>query len=188
MSVGTFFVVFSFSALWVLGHCFRIALDCAPHVSPPQFGDATVICSCVPPASSYGTGRGPSQRLRLAYGANVGFMIQSKPSHPVSWVRFGISKHAMVLGVARVNIHNHHGPPKLMSFYFQIRASWSPESDLCEINNIHSTKLNMIMVLTTDTALLLIMLIGLLRLGFNEPGVYGLRRLMWRQVGCPRFS
>jgi len=49
-------------------------------------------------------------------------------------------------------------------------------------------KLNMIMILTTDIALLLIMLIGLLRLGFNEPGVYGLGRLMWRQVGCPRFS
>ena len=93
----------------------------------------------------------------------------------------------MVLGVARVNIHNYHGP-KLMSFYFQIRAPWSPESDLCEINNIHSTKLNMIMVFTTDTALLLIMLIGLLHLGFNEPEVYGLGRLMWRQVGCPRFS
>ena len=26
------------------------------------------------------------------------------------------------------------------------------------------------------------MLIGLLRLGFHEPGVYGLGRLMWRQV------
>jgi hypothetical protein len=27
------------------------------------------------------------------------------------------------------------------------------------------------------------MLIGLLRLGFHEPGVFGLGRLMWRQVG-----
>ena len=49
-------------------------------------------------------------------------------------------------------------------------------------------KLNMITLLITDIALLLIMLIGLLRLGFNEPGVYGLGRLMWRQVGCPCFS
>ena len=83
---------------------------------------------------------------------------------------------------------NYHGPSEPISFYFQIRASWTPESDLCEINNIHSTKLNMIMILTTDIVLLLIMLIGLLRLGFNESGVYGLGRLMWRQVGCPRFS
>ena len=49
-------------------------------------------------------------------------------------------------------------------------------------------KLNMIMILTTDIALLFIMLIGLLRLGFSEPGVYSLGHLMWIQVGCPRFS
>jgi hypothetical protein len=48
--------------------------------------------------------------------------------------------------------------------------------------DIHSTKLNTITTLVTDIALLLIMLIGLLRLGFHEPGVYGLGRLMWRQV------
>ena len=53
----------------------------------------------------------------------------------------------------------------------------------CGETNIRSTKLNMIALLVTDIALLLIMLFGLLRLGFNEPGVYGLGRLMWRQVG-----
>ena len=52
----------------------------------------------------------------------------------------------------------------------------------CEVLDIHSTKLNTITTLVTDIALLLIMLIGLLRLGFHEPGVYGLGRLMWRQV------
>jgi hypothetical protein len=45
----------------------------------------------------------------------------------------------------------------------------------------YSTKLNTITTLVTDIALLLIMLIGLLRLGFHEPGVYGLGRLLWRQ-------
>ena len=63
-----------------------------------------------------------------------------------------------------------------------------PKPGTCVITNIHSTNLNVIAILITDVALLLIMLIGLLRLGFNEPGVYGLGRLMWRQVGCPRFS
>jgi hypothetical protein len=58
----------------------------------------------------------------------------------------------------------------------------------CDVANIRSTKLNMIALLVTDIALLLIMLFGLLRLGFNEPGVYALGHLMWRQVGCPRFS
>jgi len=63
-----------------------------------------------------------------------------------------------------------------------------PMSGTCGITNIHITKLNMIVTLIMDIALLLIILIGLLRLGFNEPGIYGLGRLMWRQVGCPRFS
>ena len=70
----------------------------------------------------------------------------------------------------------------LGSSHLQVRGS----SD-CVIY-IHTTKLNMITILITDIALLLIMLIGLLRLGFHEPGVYGLGHLMWRQVGCPRFS
>jgi len=67
-------------------------------------------------------------------------------------------------------------------YHLQLRGSSN-----CEIN-IHSTKLNMIVLLITDIALLLIMLIGLLRLGFNEPGVYELGHLMWRQVGCTLFS
>jgi hypothetical protein len=64
----------------------------------------------------------------------------------------------------------------------QIRASWVPHLTTCIISDIHSTKLNMITFLVTDVTLLLIMLIGLIRLGFHEPGVYGLGRLMWKQV------
>jgi len=76
----------------------------------------------------------------------------------------------------------------LDSSHLQMHASWVPEVDTCVTTDIHSTKLNMITTLITDIALLLIMLVGLLRLGSNEPGVYGLGRLMWKQVGCPRFS
>ena len=53
----------------------------------------------------------------------------------------------------------------------------------CVVLNIHSTKLNLIVVLITDIILLFIMLIGLLRLGFHESGVQGLGHLMWTQVG-----
>jgi hypothetical protein len=66
--------------------------------------------------------------------------------------------------------------------YHQIRATWEPLLATCIITNIHSTKLNMITTLITDVVLLLIMLIGLLRLGAHEPGVYGMGRFMWRQV------
>jgi hypothetical protein len=73
------------------------------------------------------------------------------------------------------------------SYHLQIHASWIPDEDTCAITDIHTTKLNMTATLITDIVLLLIMLSGLLRLGFNEPGVYGLGRLMWKQV-CPRFA
>ena len=71
----------------------------------------------------------------------------------------------------------------LDSSHLQIRASWIPEVGGCGITNIHITKLYVITTLITDIALLLIMLIGLLRLGFNEPGIFGMGYLMWRQVG-----
>jgi hypothetical protein len=58
----------------------------------------------------------------------------------------------------------------------------------CLITNVHSTKLNLISTLITDIVLLLIMLVGLLRLGFHESGVYGLGHFMWRQVGCLHSS
>jgi hypothetical protein len=47
----------------------------------------------------------------------------------------------------------------------------------------------MITTLVTDIVLLLIMLIGLLRLGFHrdEYGIFGLGHHMWRQVGCLHF-
>jgi len=66
--------------------------------------------------------------------------------------------------------------------YHQIRTTWEPLLATCIIANIHSTKLNMITALITDVVLLLIMLIGLLRLGFHEPGVFGIGYLMWKQV------
>jgi len=71
---------------------------------------------------------------------------------------------------------------RLDSSHPQLRASWIPLMTTCIISDLHSTKLNMITTLITDVTLLLIMLIGLLRLGFHEPGVYGLGHLMWRQV------
>jgi len=63
----------------------------------------------------------------------------------------------------------------------RLRAEWVPAMSTCAISNVHTTKLNLIPMLIADTALLLIMLIGLLRLGFHESGVFGLGRLMWRQ-------
>jgi hypothetical protein len=49
--------------------------------------------------------------------------------------------------------------------------------------NTHTTNLSLIVILATDTILLLIMSIGLLRLGFHERSTFGVGRLLWRQVG-----
>jgi hypothetical protein len=48
--------------------------------------------------------------------------------------------------------------------------------------NMPDLKLNALMSFIADIILLVLMLVGLLRLGFHESGVFGLGRLMWRQV------
>jgi hypothetical protein len=56
------------------------------------------------------------------------------------------------------------------------------------IPNLHISELNVLAGLATDIILLLIMLFGLLRQGFHERGVFGLGRLLWKQVGYWCFS
>jgi len=62
----------------------------------------------------------------------------------------------------------------------RIRASRVAIVNTCQIN-VLATKLNTITTCTTDIGLLLIMLVGLIRLGFHETSVFGLGRLMWKQ-------
>ena len=54
--------------------------------------------------------------------------------------------------------------------------------------NYTISKLNYLVTLATDTVLVLLMLVGLLRLGFHERGVFGLGRLLWKQVRYWCFS
>jgi hypothetical protein len=56
------------------------------------------------------------------------------------------------------------------------------------VPNLHISELNILVTLATDIILLLIMFFGLLRLGFHERGVFGLGRLLWKQVGYWFFS
>jgi hypothetical protein len=56
--------------------------------------------------------------------------------------------------------------------------------DTCLVVNMQIAKPNLIVTLTTDIILLLIMSIGLLRLGFHhERSAFGLGHLLWTQVG-----
>jgi hypothetical protein len=52
------------------------------------------------------------------------------------------------------------------------------------VANLYISERNILVTLATDMILLLIMFIGLLRLGFHERGAFGLGRLLWKQVGC----
>jgi len=63
----------------------------------------------------------------------------------------------------------------------RIRSAWSPDMATCLTLNIESSKRNFVATLSTDIILIVIMLIGLLRLGFHERRAFGLGRLMWRQ-------
>jgi hypothetical protein len=54
--------------------------------------------------------------------------------------------------------------------------------------NLHISELNILVTLVTDVSLLLIMFVGLLRLGFHERAAFGLGRLLWKQVGYWYFS
>ena len=45
------------------------------------------------------------------------------------------------------------------------------------------TQLLFLITLVTDLILLFLMFMGLFRLGFHERGVFGLGRLLWKQVG-----
>ena len=53
---------------------------------------------------------------------------------------------------------------------------------MCDVLNIESCKLNIVVTLVTDITLLLIMLVGLLRLRRYGAGTLGLGRLLWKQV------
>ena len=53
----------------------------------------------------------------------------------------------------------------------------------CVVTNLHISELNILVTLATDISLLLIMFVGLLRLGFHERSAFGLGRLLWKQVG-----
>jgi hypothetical protein len=58
----------------------------------------------------------------------------------------------------------------------------------CIVVNFHMSELNILVTLVSDIILVLIMFFGLLRLGFHERGVFGLGRLLWKQVRYWCFS
>jgi len=63
----------------------------------------------------------------------------------------------------------------------QLRSVWVPAQQSCAPESTKIIQLNLIAMLVTDIALLLIMLIGLLRLRVDGGGAFGLAQLLWRQ-------
>jgi len=64
----------------------------------------------------------------------------------------------------------------------QIRSSWDPEPGSCSLPNIKSQIISVaISMFTSDSVLLLIMFVGLVRLRHRSRGTFGLVRLLWKQ-------
>ena len=71
--------------------------------------------------------------------------------------------------------------------HMQLRAEWNTFLPGCIIFNSHSSKLNIIVTLIVDVMLLLTVLVGLLRWCSDGLGMFGIGRLLWKQVGYQSF-
>jgi hypothetical protein len=66
------------------------------------------------------------------------------------------------------------------SHCLQIRGAWLPVQSVCAVSNSDNFNLSVTSLFVTDMLLLLIMLVGLLRLHLH---IFGLGKLLWKQVG-----
>jgi hypothetical protein len=75
--------------------------------------------------------------------------------------------------------------------YSQFRSAWLPVVEACLPPNMESNKFVIIAILATDILLVVTMLFGLLRSRDRSGGMFGLARLLWKQVRwrhCRRSS
>ena len=70
----------------------------------------------------------------------------------------------------------------LTSTHSQLRSKWMAGVFPCVTINTPSNTAALISMAVTDIILLLIMLVGLLRLGGHRGGTFGLAHLLWKQV------
>ena len=59
---------------------------------------------------------------------------------------------------------------------------------ICELLNLSVTKPNTLVTLAANIILLVIMFIGLLSTHLYESSAHSIGRLLWKQVGCHRFT
>jgi len=69
----------------------------------------------------------------------------------------------------------------LIQVAVRIRSEWAPDQSSCVVTNILSAKPNILATIATDILLLVIMLLGLSRLGYDVVGISGLARFLWKQ-------
>jgi len=63
----------------------------------------------------------------------------------------------------------------------QIRPAWAPVPDSCSMAKVESNKASIITMFITDFILLVVMLVGLLRMGVLGPDTFALGRVLWKQ-------
>ena len=69
----------------------------------------------------------------------------------------------------------------------QIREVKAGPLMICSPLNVQPTKMANIASLVTDSALVVIMIVGLRRLGYHREGSLAMGRFLWKQVGSMPF-
>ena len=64
----------------------------------------------------------------------------------------------------------------------KFRSAWLPDQQICAVLNTEGNKLSIISALVTGIVLLIIMLVGLVRMGCHGSGAFRLGQLLWKQV------
>jgi len=69
----------------------------------------------------------------------------------------------------------------------QLHSEWSSRSDACTPPTTERDKVPLTIMAVIDIALVLAMFLGLLRLRDRSGGIFGLARLLWKQVRWWQF-
>jgi hypothetical protein len=123
----------------------------------------------------------------IVWSVNVSLLIHGKSlsTHPAD---------EMKLNQTWILTRYHSGNQSILKYFRsfglihpQIRPSLVPVSGTCGINNLENNKATIISMFTTDFILLVIMLVGLFRMGVRRVGTFALGRLLWKQVMLRRL-
>ncbi len=181
----TTFLSYIFPDLCIPGVCLLFAIDNTPHVGFLSLHSSAIF----------------QKRCSWAWPASVAFWNRNKVVVALSAILWSVNVSLLIYGKSLSTrpadelklsqpwiLTRCHSGKQSISKYFrssglihhQIRPSLVSGS--CSIGNIENNKATIISMFTTDFILLVIMLVGLFRMGVRRVGTFALGRLLWKQV------